>query len=145
MPLISPSFLDVYGQGPISCHFFPMTKWKFYFINIERLLLPLLLPLLFSSIFHSPEYEQSEVKGIKKGINLFCPSVYGWEGMSLCACLSRLKSWITFDGMKGSWWNFQDQSNSVQLGFGQWSWISLPPGYGPGFVYLSMLPSIGSK
>ncbi len=30
-------------------------------------------------------------------------------------CLSFRKSWITFDGMKGSWWNVQDQSNSVQV------------------------------
>ncbi len=35
----------------------------------------------------------------------------------LCVCLSRLKSWINFDGVKGSWWNFQDQSNSLQVIF----------------------------
>ncbi len=59
----------------------------------------------------SEQSERSEVKGIRKGIKFFCPSVYGWEGVhlsvclsvSVCVCLSRLTSWITFDAMKGSW------------------------------------------
>jgi hypothetical protein len=30
--------------------------------------------------------KHSEVKGIKKGIKNFCPSLYGWEGMCLSVC-----------------------------------------------------------
>ena len=51
--------------------------------------------------------------------------------LSVSVCLSGLKSWITFDGMKGSWWNFQDQSNSnsiqvlLRCGF-QISWPHSP-------------------
>ncbi len=50
------------------------------------------------------------------------------KGICLCVCLSWLKS---FDGMKGSWWNFQDHSNSVQVILEQGRQISLHQGYGP--------------
>jgi hypothetical protein len=69
-------------------------------------------------------HEQSEAKGIKKGIKCFChPFMDGraciYLSVSVSVCLSGLKSGITFDGMKGYWWNFQDQSNSVQVIFGR--------------------------
>ncbi len=48
-----------------------------------------------------------------------------------CVCLSWRKSWITFDGMKGFWWNFQDHFNSVLVMFGLGSQISWPLGYKP--------------
>jgi hypothetical protein len=37
-------------------------------------------------------------------------SVYGWEGVCMCVCLSVL--WKSFDGMKGSWY-FQDYIPTV--------------------------------
>ncbi len=50
----------------------------------------------------------------------------------LSVCLYWLKSWITFDWMKGSWRNFQDQPNYVlQVIFEQGCQISQPQGCGP--------------
>jgi len=80
----------------------------------------------------SEQSECSEVKGITNRHKKFCPPIYGWGFLCLCVCLSGLKSWITFDGMKGSWWNFRDQSNSSQVIFGQENQISRPKGYGHG-------------
>ena len=76
----------------------------------------------------------------KTGIKKLRPPVYGWGfvclsvcvSVCLSVCLSGLKSWITFDGMKGYWWNFQDQSNFSQVIFGRENQISRPKGYGPG-------------
>lgn len=55
------------------------------------------------------------------------------EGVSLfvclCVCWTVIESWITFDG---SWWNFQEQSNTEQIIYRWESQISLPPGYSPG-------------
>ncbi len=92
--------------------------------------------------------EHSEGKGIQKAIKNLpicvcmggCASVCLSICMSVClsvylsVCLSIFKSWITFDGMKGSWRNFQDQSNSAQVIFGRGSQISQPQGYGPSFI-----------
>jgi len=80
-------------------------------------------------------HEWNEVKGIKKGHKKFHPSVYGWEDvylsvLSVSFCLE--KSWITFDGMKGSSLNLQDQSNSIQVIFGWRCQISRPQGHIPG-------------
>ncbi len=69
-------------------------------------------------------------KGSKTGIKNFACSYM--DGGS-CVCLTGLKSWITFDGMKGFWWNFQDQSNSSQVIFGQENLISRPKCYNPVF------------
>ncbi len=78
-------------------------------------------------------------KGIKNRHKKISPARI-WMGVrvSVClcvcvsVCLSGLKSWISFDGMKGSWWNFQDQSNFSQVIFGRENQISRPKGYGPG-------------
>ena len=40
-----------------------------------------------------------------------------WMGERVSVCLSSGKSWITFDGINSSRWNFQHQSNSVQVIF----------------------------
>ncbi len=49
----------------------------------------------------------------------------------MSVCLSRLKSWITFEWIKGYCRNIHEQSNSVQIIFGLVSQISQLPGYGP--------------
>ncbi len=55
----------------------------------------------------------------KQTFKKFHPPIYGWEGVCLSVCcLSFGKSWITFDGMYGSCWNFQDQSKPLQVIFG---------------------------
>jgi hypothetical protein len=79
-------------------------------------------------------------------------SVYGWGecvclSVSVYLCLSGLKSWITFDGMKGSWWNFQDQFNSLQVISGQGCQISCPQWYSPEpitacFYKIHLLPEL---
>ena len=55
-----------------------------------------------------------------------------------CSELSRWKSWITFDVMKGSCWKIKYQAKPVQIIFGWWSQISWPPMYcsGPKMVCL---------
>ncbi len=76
-----------------------------------------------------------------------CVSVYLY--VCLCVCLISRKTWIKFDGMNKSWWNFQDHSNSVHVNFGQRSQISQPQNYGPGpkmtwLLKLYLLPEISS-
>ncbi len=72
----------------------------------------------------------SEVKGTKRALKN-CLSVCGWEGMCLSVCVSVLQKKLN-NGTDGTWQNFQDQSNSVQVIFGRGSQISWPPGYNPG-------------
>ncbi len=75
---------------------------------------------------------------VSKRAQKICPSKLDGGGGAcvclsacLCVCLFRLKSWIIFYGVKGSCWDFQDQSNHVQVIFGQGSQISQPQGYIP--------------
>jgi hypothetical protein len=61
-----------------------------------------------------------------------CLSICLCLSVCLSVCQSWWKNWITFDWMKGSWWSFQDLSNSFQVIFGWGCQISWTQGYGSG-------------
>jgi hypothetical protein len=91
--------------------------------------------ILFILHERSERSEHSEVKGIKNRHKKISPAhICMGVHVSVCVsvCLSGLKSWITFDGMKGFWYNFKDQSNSSQVIFGKENLISWPKGYALG-------------
>ncbi len=55
-----------------------------------------------------------------------------WMGERVSVCPSSRKSWITFDGINSSRWNFQHQSNFGQVIFLRGCQTSRPSGYSPG-------------
>jgi hypothetical protein len=71
-----------------------------------------------------------EKRNVSKQAKTFaCQYIDGRASVCLSVFDKKLNN---FDEMKGSWWNFQDQSNSVQVIF-QWSsQNSQPQGYGCG-------------
>ncbi len=72
---------------------------------------------LNKTIILHEQSEQSKHSEVKGHYNFACQYTDGRVCICLCVCLPRLKSRINFDGMKGFWWNFQDQTNSLQLIF----------------------------
>ncbi len=89
-------------------------------------------------ILHQSKVSGLRWKVLKRALKNLSVCIWMGGSVSVCVCvclyvcLSARKTWITFDGMKGSWWNFQDHSNPIQVIFGQVSQISQPPGHSHG-------------